>query len=98
MPDRFTKIGDPHAAMNEYAGVLDALLELAARDEAEGIGDAPWPPHFRKMEGEPARVQPSKSRTSAGKKTAKKDVTKAEGEEVILRPLPLRKKVVGSRL
>jgi len=78
MPDRFAKIGDPHAAMDENAGVLDALLEMAARDETEGIGDAPWPPHFRKMEGEPARVQPSKSRTSA----AKKKVEKAEGEEV----------------
>jgi len=78
MPDRFAKIGDPHAAMDENAGVLDALLEMAARDETEGIGDAPWPPHFRKMEGEPARVQPSKSRTSA----AKKRVEKAEGEEV----------------
>ncbi len=60
VPDRFAKIGDPHAAMDEYAGVLDALLEMAARDEAEGIGDAPWPPHFRKGEAEPARVQPSK--------------------------------------
>ena len=73
MPDRFTKSGDPHAAMNEYAGVLDALLEMAARDEAEGVGDAPWPPHFRKMEGEPARVQPSKSRTSAVKTVKKKE-------------------------
>jgi bifunctional non-homologous end joining protein LigD len=82
MPDRFAKIGDPHAAMNEHAGVLDALLEMAARDEAEGIGDAPWPPHFRKMEGEPARVQPSKSRTSAVKKTVKKKITKAVGEDV----------------
>jgi bifunctional non-homologous end joining protein LigD len=77
MPDRFAKIGDPHATMDEYPGVLDALLEMAARDEAEGIGDAPWPPHFRKMEGEPARVQPSKSRSAA----AKKKVAKPEGEE-----------------
>ncbi|MBB5344742.1 DNA polymerase domain-containing protein [Tunturibacter empetritectus] len=84
MPDRFAKIGDPHAAMNEHAGVLDALLEMAARDEAEGVGDAPWPPHFRKMEGEPARVQPSKSRTSAVKKTVKKKITKAVGEDVDL--------------
>ena len=82
MPDRFAKIGDPHAAMNEHAGVLDALLEMAARDEAEGVGDAPWPPHFRKMEGEPARVQPSKSRSSVVKKATKKKVTKAEGEDV----------------
>ena len=77
VPDRFAKIGDPHAAMDEHAGVLDALLEMAARDEAEGIGDAPWPPHFRKVEGEPARVQPSKARTSA-----KRKVAKAEGEEI----------------
>jgi len=78
MPDRFAKIGDPHAAMDKNAGVLDALLEMAARDEAEGIGDAPWPPHFRKMEGEPERVQPSKSRTAA----AKKKVGKADGGEI----------------
>jgi bifunctional non-homologous end joining protein LigD len=71
VPGRFAKIGDPHAAMDEHAGVLDALLELAARDEAEGAGDAPWPPHFRKMEGEPARVQPSRSRASAARKVRK---------------------------
>ncbi|HSY36181.1 MAG TPA: DNA primase small subunit domain-containing protein [Acidobacteriaceae bacterium] len=77
VPDRFAKMGDPHATMDEYAGVLDALLEMAARDEAEGIGDAPWPPHFRKMEGEPARVQPSKARASA----TKKRIEEAEGED-----------------
>ena len=92
MPDRFAKIGDPHAAMNEHAGVLDALLEMAARDEAEGVGDAPWPPHFRKMEGEPARVQPSKSRTSVVKKATKKKVTKAEGEDVDPAAAPVAKK------
>jgi bifunctional non-homologous end joining protein LigD len=72
VPDRFARSGDPHASMNDYAGTLDALLEIAARDEAEGIGDAPWPPHFSKMEGEPTRVQPSKSRATAIKKVAKK--------------------------
>ena len=77
VPDRFAKIGDPHATMDEYAGVLDALLEMAARDKAEGIGDAPWPPHFRKMEAEPARVQPSRARASA----TKKETEKAEGED-----------------
>jgi bifunctional non-homologous end joining protein LigD len=77
VPDRFAKIGDPHAAMDEYPGVLDALIEIAARDEAEGIGDAPWPPHFRKGEDEPARVQPSKARASA----ARKKTEKAEGED-----------------
>src|SRR5205823_2652764 len=44
------------------AGGLEALLELSARDEAAGLGDAPWPPNYRKQEGEPPRVQPSKQR------------------------------------
>ncbi len=66
MPARFASIGDPHAALDAHAGTLDALLELAERDAAEGAGDAPWPPHFRKMAGEPARVQPS--RAKAGEK------------------------------
>jgi len=67
VPRRFEKIGDPHAAMDQHAGSLDALLELAAKDEAGGLGDAPWPPHFRKMEGEAARVAPSKARKKAGR-------------------------------
>jgi hypothetical protein len=61
VPERFAKVGDPHAAMDEHAGVLDALLEMAARDEAEGVGDAPWPPHFVKQEGEGRRVAPSRA-------------------------------------
>ena len=65
MPARFAALGDPHAAIDAHAGSLDALLELAARDAAEGLGDAPWPPHFRKTEGEPARVQPSRAKTAA---------------------------------
>ena len=62
MPARFAAIGDPHAEMQAHPGSLEALLELAARDEAEGLGDAPWPPHFAKAEGEPKRVQPSKAK------------------------------------
>ena len=68
MPERFARIGDPHAAMNDAAGSLDVLVEMAARDEREGLGDAPWPPHFRKMEGEAPRVAPSKARSAAVKK------------------------------
>lgn len=64
MPERFASFGDPHADMDEYPGSLDALLELAARDEAAGLGDAPWPPHFRKMEGEAPRVSPSRARSA----------------------------------
>src|SRR5262249_49192717 len=60
MPARFAQVGDPHAEMDAFAGSLDGLLELAARDEAAGLGDAPWPPHFRKAEGEAPRVAPSR--------------------------------------
>jgi bifunctional non-homologous end joining protein LigD len=67
MPGRFAAIGNLHAAMDQAAGSLDALLDMAARDEAKGLGDAPWPPHFRKMEGEAPRVAPSKARTAAKK-------------------------------
>lgn len=71
MPARFAAIGDPHAAMEQSHGTLEPLLELAARDEANGIGDAPWPPHFRKMEGEAPRVAPSRAKKStAAKRTA----------------------------
>jgi len=65
MPGRFAKIGDPHGGMDGAAGSLEALLELAEKDEAEGLGDAPWPPHFRKMEGEGARVAPSRAKKAA---------------------------------
>ncbi len=65
VPARFAAIGDPHAGMDtepSNIGSLDALLDLAARDEAAGLGDAPWPPHFSKQANEPKRVQPSKAR------------------------------------
>jgi DNA ligase D-like protein (predicted polymerase) len=64
VPKRFAEIGDPHAAMNDAPGSLEPLLELAARDEKDGLGDAPWPPHFRKMEGEAPRVAPSRAKTA----------------------------------
>jgi bifunctional non-homologous end joining protein LigD len=67
MPQRFATIGDPHAQMDSSAGSLERLLELAARDEAEGLGDAPWPPHFRKAEGEASRVAPSRAKSAATK-------------------------------
>jgi DNA ligase D-like protein (predicted polymerase) len=68
VPKRFTEIGDPHAnidAEDAEGGSLDKLLELAARDEAAGLGDAPWPPHFRKMAGEASRVAPSRAKRPA---------------------------------
>jgi bifunctional non-homologous end joining protein LigD len=65
MPSRFATFGDRHEGIDLAPCSLDALLELSARQEREGQGDAPWPPHYRKQEGEPARVQPSRRRTPA---------------------------------
>jgi DNA ligase D-like protein (predicted polymerase) len=65
VPHRFKERGNPHAAMNGAAGSLEMLLELAAKDDAAGLGDAPWPPHFRKMAGEAPRVAPSRAKTAA---------------------------------
>jgi DNA ligase D-like protein (predicted polymerase) len=65
IPKRFSEIGDPHSGIDATPGSLEKLLELAAKDEAAGFGDAPWPPHFRKMEGEPRRVAPSRARSTA---------------------------------
>jgi bifunctional non-homologous end joining protein LigD len=62
MPSRFEKRGDPHADMDATTFSLDTLLELSARQQREGLGDAPWPPHYVKQSGEPARVQPSRRR------------------------------------
>ena len=62
MPGRFAAIGDRHAEIDAHPGSLEALLDLSARQEAEGLGDAPWPPHYAKQPGEPPRVQPSRSK------------------------------------
>jgi bifunctional non-homologous end joining protein LigD len=63
VPDRLRTLGDPASDIDERPGSLDGLLELARRDEEEeGLGDAPWPPHFPKRRGEPKRVQPSRDR------------------------------------
>ncbi len=87
MPSRFAAIGDPHASFGDTPGSLDDLLELAARDESEGIGDAPWPPHFAKADGEPKRVQPSKAKAFGdqlgegfGAKRFRKQAVKRVGE------------------
>ena len=62
LPKRFAEIGDRHAGIDDHPCSLEALLELSERHEREGLGDAPWPPHYRKQKGEPPRVQPSKRR------------------------------------
>jgi bifunctional non-homologous end joining protein LigD len=71
MPQRFAKRGDPHADKDAAAGSLEKLLELAEMDEAAGLGDAPWPPHFRKVKGEASRVAPSRAKSAAKKPRVK---------------------------
>jgi bifunctional non-homologous end joining protein LigD len=70
MPARFAAVGDRHAAIDAHPCTLDALLDLSARHEREGQGDAPWPPHYRKQEGEPSRVAPSRARKAPAKPKA----------------------------
>ena len=71
VPERFAKIGDPHADMNSAPGSLENLLELATKDEDAGLGDAPWPPHFRKMDSEGPRVAPSRAKSAPKKPRVK---------------------------
>jgi hypothetical protein len=68
VPSRFERIGDPHAEIDATPGSLERLLELAERDEAAGLGDAPWPPHFRKGEDEAPRVAPSRAKSTTARK------------------------------
>ena len=104
MPKRFAELGDPHADIDTSAGSLASLLDLAARDESAGLGDAPWPPHFRKVEGESPRVSPSRAKsaakTTAAKKAANKSrtrmpllvIAKSPSEEIALAGLERWKK------
>jgi bifunctional non-homologous end joining protein LigD len=77
MPARFAAIGDRHAGIDDSPRSLERLLELSARQEAEGLGDAPWPPHYAKQAGEPPRVQPSR----------RKDAAKPRGRRAPTKPL-----------
>jgi bifunctional non-homologous end joining protein LigD len=77
VPARLRERGDPAERIDEQPARLDSLLELAARDEREGLGDAPWPPHFAKQKGEPKRVQPSRARKQG---TAARKARGASGE------------------
>jgi hypothetical protein len=71
VPQLFAERGNPHADIDQHAGSLESLLELAARDEAAGLGDAPWPPHFKKTSGEAPRVAPSRAKKPAAAKRSK---------------------------
>jgi bifunctional non-homologous end joining protein LigD len=93
MPARFEAVGDRHADIDQHPCSLDALLELAARHEKEGLGDAPWPPQYKKQPGEAPRVQPSRARkpgAPAAPKTRKppsKPEQPATGRRVPKHPL-----------
>ena len=83
MPRRFATIGDRHRDIDRHPCSIESLLELSARHEREGLGDAPWPPHYQKQEGEPMRVQPSK-RAAPGRRTSKKpliEIARAKRKE-----------------
>ena len=63
---RYQEVGDLTAGIDEVAGRIETLLEWVARDQEEfGLGDAPWPPSYPKIAGEPPRVQPSKKRADS---------------------------------
>ena len=89
MPRRFAEQGDPHAGMDSAAGSLEQLLELALQDEAAGLADAPWPPHFRKMEGEAPRVSASRAKGSAKPAAAKKAAAKSPRTKSTRTKMPL---------
>ena len=72
VPERFKQLGNPHDDMDSHAGSLEQLLELADKDQAAGLGDAPWPPHFQKMPDEGTRVAPSRARSATKKSAAAK--------------------------
>ena len=76
-PERFKERGDASAGIDQSAGSLDKLLELSAAQEAEGQGDAPWPPHYSKGDDEPRRVAPSRAKkgSSAAKGTGRREST-----------------------
>jgi DNA ligase D-like protein (predicted polymerase) len=91
MQGRFAKLGDPHSGMDANASSLDPLLALY---ESQGLGDAPWPPHYRKQQGEPPRVRPSKAR-AAGKRRPRRpliEIGRAKREEDALAGLERWKK------
>jgi bifunctional non-homologous end joining protein LigD len=90
MPERFARLGDVGAGIDESPGSLEGLLDLAGRDEAAGLPDAPWPPHFEKQTGEEPRVQPSKRRPAkaAGSQPAGAPAATAAGDPAVLPAAP----------
>ena len=73
MPERFRQLGDVHEGIDDSLCDLRLLLEWVERDEHAGVGEAPYPPHFPKMPGEPDRVQPSRARSGSGKHRTRRE-------------------------
>ena len=66
VPARVVERGDPWAPLSARPQSLEPLLAMAERDKAAGLPDAPWPPVYPKMPGEPPRVAPSRARKQPG--------------------------------
>ena len=87
MPARFAELGDVGAGIDDAVGSLEPLLAMAERDEAAGVPDAPWPPHYEKQAGEAPRVQPSKRRAPAVRPAAPGKSSGASGRRKTTAPL-----------
>jgi DNA ligase D-like protein (predicted polymerase) len=85
MPARFASSGDRHADIDRHPCSIEPLLDLAARHERDGLGDAPWPPQYRKQPGEPPRVQPSRRRS--GTRPSPQRAPASGGRRTPLHPL-----------
>jgi hypothetical protein len=93
-PRRFAERGDAASGMDDAVCSLEKILELSQRHEAEGLGDAPWPPNYKKQKGEPPRVAPSRAK-GTGKRTPKQPlitIAKAQHKEEALEGLERWKK------
>src|SRR5256884_4950869 len=86
-PARVAERGDASAGIDAAAGSLDSLLELSAAQEAAGLGDAPWPPHYKKQGDEPPRVAPSRRKRAASAIEATSAIEKGRGRHQSRQPL-----------
>jgi DNA ligase D-like protein (predicted polymerase) len=86
VPERYARLGDVGAGIDDHAHSLEPLLELVARHEAEGLGDAPWPPNYVKQPGEPPRVQPSRRRMADPAELKPTDPTAPRGRRGSVAP------------
>jgi bifunctional non-homologous end joining protein LigD len=83
MPARFARVGDRHAEMDQHAGSIERLLQLSEQQAAEGLGDAPWPPHYRKQAGEAPRVRPSLAARASARQGARKTAERRQKHPLI---------------